>query len=435
MNGGAKFLAAAAVVAIAACTNQGKLEVRPTASRSAASDAPVPEKLAEGYAQLKLGNAGLANELFRKALREDPASAEANAGLAASYDRMGRFDLSRRYFEAALAIAPADPRLLERFADSLDRQGAREEAAGVRAEIAARLAQAEQAETQAFVEAMAPAEQVPLMADAAPPEPRAVVAMAPPVQVAQAPIVEPSAVAAPVAHVPASKISSVAAPAAHAPVARPSPVAAPVAAASVTIKLPPARPAPAPAVADTGPIAPAPFAIGFAAIASAPVAPDVVVPEKPATPVRADRRRPGSPRLQRLTLAEVELVTTGVSRWRPHVVAQNKQSTTIRFVPLKKPQQQAFAGVRLLNAARSHGLAARTRDYLAAKGWRRLAIGNASETRETSVILFPESRRRTAEILAAQFRIRVARRAGKDQAIVVLLGRDASRVKANRTSA
>ena len=451
MNRGAKFLAAAAGLTIAACANSGKLELRPIASRTAADNAPLPQKLAEGYAQLRLGNAGLANELFRQSLREDPASAEANAGLAASYDHMGRFDLSRRYFEAALAIRPADTRLLERFAASLDRQGARAEAAAVRGEIATRLAQVEDAETKAHVAVVeapepAPAEpaqavtdapKAPMLAELAAP---VVLAPTPPAQPPEA--IEPAPVIATPAPIAAAAIAPAAPAASPAPVATPAPImpapaarparpaapaVAPVVAASITVQLPPARPAPEPVRVAAASPAPAPAPAPEPVVAEAPSA-------APAVPLRADPRRPDSPRLQRLSLVEVALVTTGVSRWRPQVVAQTAQSTTIRFVPLKKPQQ-AFAGVRLLNAARSQGLAAHTRNYLTGKGWRRIAIGDANETRETSIILYPESRRRTAEILAAQFRMRVARRAGNDQAIVMLLGRDAARLKANRTSA
>lgn len=443
MNGGGKFLAAAAGLAIAACANSGKLELRPTPNRTAADNAPLPQKLAEGYAQLKLGNPGLASELFRQSLRGDPASAEANVGLAASYDQMGRFDLSRRYFETALAIRPADTQLLERFAASLDRQGARADATAVRGEIAARLAQLDKAETRTFVAAVAPVEPAATFADG--PASPTIVAMAAPVLLAPSaptPAATPRQVTAPAPVVATvAKASSAAVPAPIVPVsaaikrhsaptparimpppaAEPTPVAQ-VAAASVTVQLPPARPAPKPVQV---------------AAASAPKSPPIATDASQAAPsvqIRADPRRFNSPSLQRLSLAEVALVTTGVSRWRPQVVAQTGQSTTIRFVPLKKPQQ-VFPGVRLLNAARSQGLAAHTRTYLSAKGWRRLSIGDADQTRETSIILYPESRRRTAEILAAQFRIRVAKRAGNDQAIVMLLGRDAARLKANRTSA
>lgn len=252
----------------------------------------------------------------------------------------------------------------------------------------------------------------------------------------------PPALPAPLAQAAAAAPARLAAPAPVAPAPAPAPAAAtapaaapaPAPAASVTVTLPPARPVAEPVQVAAAPPVPA-KPVPAPPVAAPAIAEAQAAPAAPAEPLRADPRRPDSPRLQRLSLAEVALLTTGVSRWRPHVVAQTAQSTRIRFVPLKRPQQQAFAGVRLLNAARSQGLAAHTRAYLNARGWRRIAIGDAEETRDTSIIYYPESRRRTAEILAAQFRIRVARRTGEDQAIVMLLGRDAARVKAIRTSA
>ena len=90
--------------------------------------------------QFALGNVGLALEAFRMALRDDPNSIDAMMGVAACYDRMTRFDLSRRQYEAALAIAPGDPTLLTAFAASLDAQGRAVEAASVRQEVKQRLA-------------------------------------------------------------------------------------------------------------------------------------------------------------------------------------------------------------------------------------------------------------------------------------------------------
>jgi hypothetical protein len=55
---------------------------------------------------------------------------------------MGRYDLSRRYHEAALAVAPGEPRLLNLLADSLTLQGRTQEAQRVRQEIASRAASA-----------------------------------------------------------------------------------------------------------------------------------------------------------------------------------------------------------------------------------------------------------------------------------------------------
>src|SRR3546814_1730888 len=46
------------------------------------------------------------SDLFRKALRANPESIDALNGLGAAYDRIGRFDLSRNYYERALGLDP-----------------------------------------------------------------------------------------------------------------------------------------------------------------------------------------------------------------------------------------------------------------------------------------------------------------------------------------
>lgn len=445
MRGRGILFAAAAAGAIAACSSQGNLQVRPIGARTAASTAG-SAAVGEAHAQLALGNAGLALELFRKALRDDPASAEANAGIAMSYDRMNRFDLSRRYYEAALAIAPADPALLERFAGSLDRQGASAEASEVRREIAIRIGASN---------AIAAAPIPPGPADSGPPGPAAaavVVAAAPTPVPAPAPgpapapdpaprktIIEPVRAIASAAPAPApapapepeaepvlaAREANPAPLAAARPAPRkgPAPVATHAPAASVTVALPAPRPAPPPA--PPAPVERAPAEIEAAPVMLAAAEPAPVMPAAE-EPLAVRQPTGSSPRLERMSPVEVALVTRDVPQWQPKVVARSARSTTIRFVPLKS-QGQAVAGVQLLNAARQRGLAARTREYLAARGWRRLAIGDAPATRETSVIYYPRSRRRTAQVLAAQFRIRVARQVGEGSAIVMLLGRDAAR--------
>jgi hypothetical protein len=82
--------------------------------------------------------------------------------------------------------------------------------------------------------------------------------------------------------------------------------------------------------------------------------------------------------------------------------------------------------VRLLNAARYRGLAARTRTLLAQRGWRGMAIGNSRITRRTSLIIYPIAHREAAVRLAAQLGFATAARPTGTE-IVVLLGRDAAR--------
>src|SRR5436190_15314163 len=119
MRGGANFLCFAAVLGAAGCAaDSGELKIRPIADPSA-KIRPGPDRLADARGQLALGNVGLAAEAFRKALREQPDDVEAYAGLAACYDAMGRYDVSRQYYESALALAPKSPALLNAFAVSL----------------------------------------------------------------------------------------------------------------------------------------------------------------------------------------------------------------------------------------------------------------------------------------------------------------------------
>ena len=92
------------------------------------------------------------------AARDDPNSADALAGMAACYDQMGRFDLSRRSYEAALALAPNDLEILGAFAGSLQLQGSADEALSVGREIAARAAASR---PQAVAEASSLAPQTP----------------------------------------------------------------------------------------------------------------------------------------------------------------------------------------------------------------------------------------------------------------------------------
>ena len=106
------LLGAALTLVAGGCASEGKLTVKALPTVLAQGQRPVSFRVAEGAGQFALGNVALALESYRKALRDDPASVEAMVGTAACYEAMGRFDLSRRHYEAALAVAPADTRLL-----------------------------------------------------------------------------------------------------------------------------------------------------------------------------------------------------------------------------------------------------------------------------------------------------------------------------------
>ena len=131
-------------------------------------------------------------------------------------------------------------------------------------------------------------------------------------------------------------------------------------------------------------------------------------------------------------MGEIALITVPKPVWLPTTVARNDRSTTLRFVPLRQAYKLPVK-VRLLNAARVDRLAARTRVWLAARGWRGLSIGNAQATRTRSVILYPANQRALAQRLSAQFGFPIARRASGSH-MIVLLGTDAARRKALRTA-
>jgi hypothetical protein len=475
MNRGGKFLVSTTILAVAACGGQdGKLEIRATPTPLAQGKQPVPYRIAEARGQLALGNVALALEAFRAAAREDPNSIDALTGVAICYDQMGRYDLSRRSYETALALAPADLSLLGAFAASLQRQGLTAEALSVRQEIAARTAVSVDREPPQLA-AIPPAPVITASSKFEEARPAA----SPPVQIAA---VEPKPAAAPLAAVapdrtpePALRKAEFAAPAPAvvapaalpepAPqrvarvakveqpksVALPTPVQTAAIGPSITIKLPPARPVQS---------APAPVAVPAATVAVVPSpAPEPAMPHPAPIPAQAPmpveapmdwasvapmrlQARPmqepaviteKGPRLERISMGEIALITSvGPPVWASTTLSRTDRSTTLRFVPLRQASMQPVK-VRLLNAARVNRLAARTRTWLSARGWRGMSIGNATATRARSVILYPAGKRAFAQRLSAQFGFPLARRASGAH-VTVLLGADAARHRAGRPS-
>lgn len=132
-----RFIPIALAVALMSCSGQ-PVDVRAVQGPLKQGYQPVSVRVAEGHSQMSLGNVGLALESYRKALRDEPGSIDAMRGMAAAYDKMGRFDLSRRYYEMALAVQPKERDTYDQLAASLQMQGRADEAARVMTEIAAR---------------------------------------------------------------------------------------------------------------------------------------------------------------------------------------------------------------------------------------------------------------------------------------------------------
>jgi tetratricopeptide (TPR) repeat protein len=74
--------------------------VRPADTKYFASDEP----LKEGVRQFQAGNFGLAQKHFQAAVEKTPRDAAAWLGLAASYDRLRRFDLADKAYDKAIGL-------------------------------------------------------------------------------------------------------------------------------------------------------------------------------------------------------------------------------------------------------------------------------------------------------------------------------------------
>ena len=149
-------------------------------------------------------------------------------------------------------------------------------------------------------------------------------------------------------------------------------------------------------------------------MAMAPVGRSVTIALPPPRPAAVPHR---SPRLERLSLTEVALVTGSGPRWT-RAKAQPVRSATRNAAP------QPFE-VRVLNAARVEKLAARTRAYLGRFGWREMDVGDAAAVRARSLIVYPEGRQSAALRLSARLGFATAKRPGVRQ-VTILLGRDAA---------
>ncbi len=85
--------------------------------------APHGDMYQTGRALLAIGDVTGAMAAFRQALLDSPQSVDALNGLGVCYDRLGRYDISRGYYDSALAIDPDSPLVLNNFGYSLYLQG------------------------------------------------------------------------------------------------------------------------------------------------------------------------------------------------------------------------------------------------------------------------------------------------------------------------
>lgn len=132
------YLAPAALFLVIgnACSTTGQPQISLRAGTRVGGNVSV----AAGQAYLARADYGLAIEEFRKVLRDEPNSTAAIQGLAVSYERLQRYDLSDRYFQEALAQSPRDPQVYRAYAASLRAQGRMDDAATLSADMDTMLA-------------------------------------------------------------------------------------------------------------------------------------------------------------------------------------------------------------------------------------------------------------------------------------------------------
>jgi tetratricopeptide (TPR) repeat protein len=70
------------------------------------------DEVSLGKKYYRAGQFGIAEKHFRRAVEHNPKDAEAWVGLAASYDRMKRFDLADRAYAQAVALIGDTPEIL-----------------------------------------------------------------------------------------------------------------------------------------------------------------------------------------------------------------------------------------------------------------------------------------------------------------------------------
>jgi Flp pilus assembly protein TadD len=98
-----------ALVALTACNPDGPPapDVAPTATIQEPADIkyyPSDEPVRLGMEYFRRGNYGLAQRYFRDAVEKAPKDPTAWVGLAASYDRLRRFDLADQAYQAATKL-------------------------------------------------------------------------------------------------------------------------------------------------------------------------------------------------------------------------------------------------------------------------------------------------------------------------------------------
>lgn len=99
-----------AAMGLSSCETMGLLagpDAAATANGQASPEAkyvPSDDPMREGYQQFQQGDFGLAQQYFQDAVEKAPRDAHAWLGLAASYDKLARFDMADRAYQSAVKL-------------------------------------------------------------------------------------------------------------------------------------------------------------------------------------------------------------------------------------------------------------------------------------------------------------------------------------------
>ena len=136
-NGHAPWSSVGVILVGLATLGSGRADARalagngglPEGTRFTAPDAVAGDPYQRGKTLLASGDAPGAVAAFRAALADEPQSIDALNGLGVAFDRLGRYDIARGYYDLALAVAPDSPLVLNNLGYSLYLQG--EDAAAI----------------------------------------------------------------------------------------------------------------------------------------------------------------------------------------------------------------------------------------------------------------------------------------------------------------
>ena len=104
------------VLLLGGCADEKAAFEGATGSIPIGDERPQDEPVSLGKLHFSRGDYGLAEQEFRSAVESNPQSAEAWLGLAASNDKLRRFDLADRAYRHSLSLLGRSPEVLNNLA-------------------------------------------------------------------------------------------------------------------------------------------------------------------------------------------------------------------------------------------------------------------------------------------------------------------------------